>query len=105
MINTGDKAGAATLINKTRVGRGNLPAAAAGDADLMRKLYYERFIETDLLLTVTGFYDRRRTPIDEFQISTRSFRQFPVPKVELDAFGLETYTFGGAQDEYPEYKF
>lgn len=105
MLNTGDKAGAATIINKTRVTRGNLPAASAGDADLMRKLYYERFIETDLLLTVTGFYDRRRTPIDEFQMSTRSFRQFPVPKVELDNFGLETYTFGGAQDEYPEYKF
>lgn len=103
--NTGDKNGAATLVNITRVGRGQLPAATAGDADLLRKIYYERFIESDFPCPVTAFYDRRRTPIDEFQITTRSFRQYPVPKVELDNFGLETYTFGGAADEYPEYQF
>ena len=104
LLNTNGAAAAADIINVTRVGRGGLPAATAAD-DLTRALYYERFVECDFVYPATSLFDRRRTPIDEFQITTRSFRQLPVPVIELKAFGLETYTFGGEQDANPNYKF
>lgn len=104
LLNTNGAVDAADIINVTRVGRGGLPAATVAD-DLTRALYYERFVECDFVYPATSLFDRRRTPIDEFQITTRSFRQLPVPVIELKAFGLETYTFGGEQDANPNYKF
>ena len=107
LTNTGAKGDAANLINVTRVGRGELEAvsAATPDEELTRALYYERFVECDFIYPATSFFDRRRVPLDEFQLTTRSFRQLPVPLIELKAFGLEGYTFGGEQDANPLYKF
>ncbi len=107
LVNTNDIANAVTLINKTRVNNGELTALTASDSkdDVLRALYYERFIESDFPNPVTPFYDRRRTPLDEFQLATRSFRQLPVPYYDLKNFGLESYTFGGAKDENSKYKF
>jgi len=98
----GDLGTAATLINKTRVGRGHLPAAAAGDgaATLLADIQYEQDVE--LLDTGGGlqWYDRRR--IDGLQQGTP--RHFPVPAKELEIDQLPIYTFGGAAPNpvYPD---
>lgn len=107
LVNTGNVGDASAIINKTRVGRGNLPAMASSSTkdDMMKALYYERFIESDFPYPATPFYDRRRTPVDEFQLSTRSWRQLPVPCYELNYYGVEVYTFGGEKDANPKYKF
>ncbi|HWG54837.1 MAG TPA: hypothetical protein VN677_16190 [Gemmatimonadaceae bacterium] len=98
----GDLGTAATLINKTRVGRGHLTPAAAGDgaATLLADIQYEQDVE--LLDTGGGlqWYDRRR--IDGLQQGTP--RHFPVPAKELEIDQLPIYTFGGAPPNpvYPD---
>jgi len=88
----GDLARAATLINKTRVGRGHLTPASAGDgaAKLLTYIAYEQDIE--LFSVVNGLYQRRR--LDNLQLGTP--RHLPVPAKELETLGLPIYTFGGA---------
>lgn len=83
---------AAEKINNTRVERGGLSAAAAGDgvAGLNTKLYYEQDIEL-LGLASVPFYNRRR--IDGLQPMTP--REMPVPAKELGVLRQELYTFGG----------
>ena len=107
LAQTGKLSDAATIVNQTRVTNGGLTditASSSKDA-ILRAIYYERFVECDFAYHITPFYDRRRTPIDEFQITTQSFRQLPVPKVELEFYDMEGYTFGGPRDAYPQYKF
>lgn len=107
LLNTGNPGDAANIVNVTRVGRGELEpvSAATPTNELIRALYYERFVECDFPYPATAFFDRRRVPLDEFQITTRSFRQLPVPFYELKTYGLESYTFGGEKDANPLYKF
>lgn len=83
---------AATLVNKTRVTRGGLPAltAASGAAAILAAIDYERDVE----LRNTGgiaLFDRRR--VDGIQAGT--FRHMPIPAGELETLGLPIYTFGG----------
>jgi hypothetical protein len=88
----GDLARAATLINNSRVGRGNLPpvSAATGVAGLLDALYYERVIE---LFATNGveLFDGRR--FEKLQPGT--VRHIPVPAKELEVLSLPIYTFGG----------
>ncbi|MDQ8155020.1 MAG: hypothetical protein P3B98_10195 [Gemmatimonadota bacterium] len=88
----GDLGRAATLVNKTRVGRGQLAPATAGDGatKLLQYIAYEQDIE--LYSTLNGLYQRRR--LDALQIGTP--RHLPVPAKELETLGLPIYTFGGA---------
>jgi hypothetical protein len=88
----GNLATAATLINKTRVGRGGLPPATTADgvAGLLIKLQYEQDIELPGSGSVP-FYNRRR--IDGLLPETP--RHMPVPAKELGVLQLEFYTFGG----------
>ena len=88
----GDLARAATLINNTRVGRGQLtPATAADGKDkLLEYLFYERQVELPVTNT-TVYYDARR--FDKLQPGT--FRHLPIPASELETLGLPIYTFGG----------
>jgi hypothetical protein len=88
----GDLAMAATLINNTRVDRGGLSAAAAGDgvATLLEYLQYEQDIEL-LGIGATPFYNRRR--IDGLHPMTP--RHMPVPAKELTLVGMPLYSFGG----------
>ena len=101
LMMTGDNAGAATLINKTRVTRGLLAPAAGGDADLKNKLLHERYVEIYATMGGIPFFDRRRTANDDGSFSPYSglqpgtFRQFPLPAKELSILGEEIYTFGG----------
>jgi hypothetical protein len=94
LIRTGGSlATAATLINKTRVGRGGLAAATAGDGvgGLTDKLGYE--MEVELLgLGPAPFYWRRRT--DGLLAGTP--REMPVPAKELGVKGEALYTWGGS---------
>ena len=87
-----DLAGAAALTNKTRVTRGGLPPATAGDgvAGLLAELQYEQDVELagD---NAAPYYNRRR--IDGLQ--PRTPHEMPIPAKELGVLGLPLYTFGG----------
>ena len=91
-LRTGDLATAVTLINKTRVTRGGLPPAVAGDgvAGLTAKLGYENEIEL-LGLGAATYYWRRRT--DGLLAGTP--REMPVPAKELGVKSEALYTWGG----------
>jgi hypothetical protein len=94
----GSLATAATLINKTRVTRGGLPAATAGEgaASLTTKLRYEEEVEL-MGLGPIPYYNRRR--IDGLLTGTP--RELPVPAKELGVFGQALYTWGGATPASP----
>lgn len=88
----GDLNRAATLINNSRVGRGNLPAATAaeGAAKLLEYLDYERQVE----LPTTGaieHFDARRFE----RLQPLAWRHLPIPAGELETLALPIYTFGG----------
>jgi hypothetical protein len=95
LIRTGDLVTAASLINKTRVGRGGLaPAtAAAGAAGLLSMISYERDVE---LTNTSGttLYWRRAVTDQPLQAGTAC--QLPIPAKELETLVLPIYTFGGS---------
>lgn len=86
-----DLATAATLINKTRVGRGGLTAATAGDANLLDELQYEQDVELPGS-NIAPFYNQRR--IDKLEPLTP--HEMPVPAKELGVLQEGLYTCGGA---------
>jgi hypothetical protein len=93
----GDLATAADLINNTRVRRGGLTSATAGDgADaLLDMIRYERDIE---LINTNGWdlFRRRIIPEAEGGLRPGTVRHLPLPAKELETLGLPIYTFGGA---------
>jgi hypothetical protein len=116
----GSRTQAASLINKSRVTRGALPALTGTETSatgmrglatlsgtdnndiLLRAIYYERDVELMNSSGVTPLYDGRRT--DRFTIYSVSAandlantpRQFPVPAKELETLRKELYTIRGA---------
>jgi starch-binding outer membrane protein, SusD/RagB family len=91
-----DLATAATLINKTRVGRGGLTAATAGDANLLQELQYEQDVEL-IGSNIAPFYNQRR--IDNLEPLTP--HEMPVPAQELGVLRLcggACYTWGGSSN-------
>ena len=92
LLRTGNAAQAATLINKTRVTRGGLPAVSVfSPADsFTAALRYEQDIEL-VNFGAALFYNRRK--IDGLKAGTP--RQMPVPAKELQVLQLELYSFGG----------
>jgi hypothetical protein len=95
----GSESQAANLINNTRVQKGGLDPASSGDADLMRKLYYERFVETLMTYPLVPYYDRRRTTVEDMQLRPGTVRHLPVPYQELVLHDYDIYTFGGEGNE------
>jgi starch-binding outer membrane protein, SusD/RagB family len=91
-IRTGDLATAVTAINKTRVVRGGLSPAAAGDGvnGLLTKLGYENEVEL-LGLGAASYYWIRRTD----RLLEGTPREMPVPAKELGVRGEQFYTWGG----------
>jgi hypothetical protein len=91
----GSKATAASLINITRVGRGQMTplTGAESDAVLLAAIDYERQVE---LLFTNGFdlFWARHGLTDRLQVGT--WRHLPIPAKELETLGLPIYTFGGA---------
>jgi hypothetical protein len=110
----GDKARAATLINKTRVGRGHLApvSGASSTNDLLAAIFYERDIELFDTGAGQAWFDRRR--IDKgltynginigAGLQTGTPRHLPVPAKELETLGIPVYTYGGASPNpvFPE---
>ena len=92
----GSLATAAALINNSRVGRGGLSPATAGDGvnGLLAKLQYEQDVEL-LGLSAVPYYNRRR--IDGLKPLTP--RIMPVPAQELGVLQEELYTYGGSFDD------
>jgi hypothetical protein len=88
----GNTALAASLINNTRVGKGELTplTGAEGTAALIAALHYENMIEL-LGIGATPYYERRR--YDELWPMTP--RHMPIPAKELAVLKKELYTFGG----------
>jgi hypothetical protein len=89
----GSAALAATLINRSRVGRGGLPAAAAGEGSEALLAHWSYESELELLgLSSAPFLFRRRTA----SLVTGTPLEMPVPVRVLNTLGLGTYTWGGA---------
>jgi hypothetical protein len=88
----GDLALAASLINNSRVARGHLTPAVAGDgsAKLLGYIDYERDIE---LLNTNGWALFQRRHVDGLQAGT--VHHLPIPAKELETLALPVYTFGG----------
>lgn len=84
--------GAATLINNTRVTVGEMPPATDADADLLDKMFYERYVESDLVWGHLGYFDKRRQGL----LLPGTAYHFPIPAPELLRNGQPIYTFGGA---------
>lgn len=109
----GDLARAASLINKTRVGRGGLPpvTAATSKNELLGAIFYERDVELFDSGAGQGWFDRRR--IDSSvtyngiaigniwaskggsNLQKGTPRHLPLPAKELETLGMKVYTYGG----------
>ncbi|MFH0988567.1 MAG: RagB/SusD family nutrient uptake outer membrane protein [bacterium] len=92
-LRANDKAGAVTLINKTRVTRGGLKALTGTEAtdEIMKWLKYEKLIETMTTAAGLVFWDRRGWG----DLVTNTPVQLPIPGRELDIIVMTNYTFGG----------
>ena len=118
----GDLTRAATLINRTRVGRGGLPpvSAATSKNELLGAIFYERDIELFDTGAGQAWFDRRRIDTSVTynglaigniwaakggsNLQLGSPRHLPVPAKELETLGLKVYTYGGASPNpvFPE---
>lgn len=85
-----NQSGAADFVNNSRVGIGNLPAATDADTDLLDKIFYERYVECDMVWPHLGFFDKRRTGT----LLPGTVFHFPIPAPELISHGQAVYTFG-----------
>lgn len=107
----GSAAQAATLINKTRVGRGGLTplTGSEGQAALLLALNYEQEIE-EMGIGPVPFHNRRRATAEGGGANLANLRtcpggilclwigtprHMPVPAKELSVLQKELYTFGG----------
>jgi hypothetical protein len=118
----GDLNRAATLINKTRVGRGGLPPVTAADAknDLLGAIFYEHDVELFDTGASQGWFNRRRIDATVTynglaigniwlakggsNLQKGSPRHLPLPAKELETLGMTVYTYGGASPNpvFPE---
>lgn len=93
----GSKAEAAQLINGSRVTRGGLPALTGteSDEDLLKEVTYERLVELSWHAATNGFLARRITTHEDYKLIPGTPLSIPVPASELEALGIDNYTFGG----------
>ena len=111
MLQMGNAAGAADIINQTRVANGELPAVTtagvpeAADCvpkradgscgDLAWALYYERMIELTGTDALRAWMDKRGFG----QLTEGTFYHMPIPGRELANTNLAIYTYGGVAGE------
>jgi hypothetical protein len=95
-----------SIINNTRVNRGQLPAATIADGDLMDKLIYEKRIEGYLLCGGCAYFDRRgfgppapTGPAYHQGPVEGTPAHFPPPGLELNVLQKPMYTYGGVGNE------
>jgi len=110
LLRQGNNAAAAAIINVTRIGRGGLPAATAGDANLMDKLIYEYRIENFLGCAGCAFFNRRgwgplapTGPSHNQGPVEGTLLHFAVPGQELEILQKLWYTYGGVGNEGTSY--
>jgi hypothetical protein len=88
---------AAAILNapsNPRKVRGNLPDVMANKEEILKAIFYERYIELMHNGYLISFCDMRRT--DELQYGTPL--HFPIPAKELITLNLDVYTFGGIEN-------
>jgi hypothetical protein len=87
----------AALINNTRVTKGQLPALTGAEttAQLLDAIFYERYLESDLVYPHLSFFDRRR----KGELRPGTLFHLPVPANELILHQKSFYTFGGIGNE------
>ena len=94
LLNTGNVAGAATVVNAgTRTSRGHLPAVSGNSADIYKAIQYERFIEFAYTGMGLSFFEMRK----EDMLQQGTLLHFPVPGSSLDAIPEDYYTYGGTE--------
>jgi hypothetical protein len=107
LFRTGNKQGAADIVNKYRVPAGLEPVTTAGDqsarcvprdpftgacTNLWEALKYDKRMEVWHYEAGTEFFDDRGWG----DLVSNTTVQFPVPGAELDLLLMEIYSFGGA---------
>ena len=94
MLQTGDVAGAAAVINAgTRVSRGGLSPVAATAADVAAAIHYERMVEFPLHSSGLSFYEMRK----EDMLQAGTLLHWPIPGKALEAIPADYYTYGGSE--------
>ena len=94
MLQTGDVAGAAAVINAgTRVSRGGLSPVAANAADVAAAIHYERMVEFPLHSSGLSFYEMRK----EDMLQSGTLLHWPIPGKALEAIPADYYTYGGSE--------
>lgn len=89
----GSKQAAVDLINKSRVGNGEMPPVTAdmSDAALMAAMQYEKRIEMFSMASGSHYFDARGWG----RLVTGTPLNLPMPALELETLGFPIYTFGG----------
>lgn len=87
----------AALVNHTRVTNGNLAPLTGAESkeELLNAIFYERYVETDMVHVHLSFFDRRRRG----ELRPGTLYHFPVPANELILHRIPFYTFGGVGHE------
>ncbi|MBT7393319.1 MAG: hypothetical protein HN778_00655, partial [Prolixibacteraceae bacterium] len=94
LLNKGDAAGAAAVVNAgTRVIRGGLDPVAADAAAVQAAIHYERVVEFSYTGIGLGFFEMRK----ENLLQAGTMLHFPIPGKALEAIPEDYYTFGGNQ--------
>jgi hypothetical protein len=92
MVNTGDVAGAAAVINAgTRTTRGELPNVASEVSAVEAAIHYERLVEFSFTGMGLSFFENRKEDL----LQAGTLLHFPVPGQALAAIPADNYTFGG----------
>ncbi len=94
----GSRVEVAQLINKTRVGIGDMPPITGSepDLDIWKALCYEKRIETIGSTPSISWWDYRGWSDFEFlNIPSGTAVHFPIPGRELTLLGLDHYNTGG----------
>ncbi len=108
LIEQGNLAGAAGIINDTRVDRAGLSPAAAGDGEalLRARLYYESRMENFLACGGCAYFNARgwgnpspTGPNQHWGLVEGTQVHFAVPGQELDILQKLWYTYGGVGNE------
>ncbi|UCD24474.1 MAG: hypothetical protein JSW51_00715 [Gemmatimonadota bacterium] len=103
----GNLAAAAGIVDRTRVGRGNLPPASTTDLNtLLPQIWYEYLIENYYVCTGCAYFPRRgwqalspTGPAHHWGLVEGTPLHFPPPGKELEILGLPNWTYGGVGNE------
>jgi hypothetical protein len=103
----GNLVDAAAIVDRTRVGRGNLSAASTADlGTLLPQIWYEFLIENFYVCPGCAFFPRRgwealspTGPAHHWGLVEGTPLHFPPPGKELDILEHPMYTYGGVGNE------